>query len=140
MVVSEPFTLRVRNAVEAIAPASEAAEAWLSQQQISPEASLFVGLAIEELVTNCIKYGYDDGGEHFIDVALSVADHTLTMVVVDDGRPFDPLAAAPPDLSLAIEDRPLGGLGIRMLRELADNVTYERRNGANRVTLIKRAS
>ena len=139
MIVSEPFTLRVRNALEAISPANEAAEAWLSAQQVSPEVSFFVGLAIEELVTNCIKYGYDDVGEHFIDIALSVSDHTLTMVVVDDGRSFDPLAVPPPDLSLAIEDRPIGGLGIHMLRELADNVTYERRNGTNRVTLVKRS-
>jgi serine/threonine-protein kinase RsbW len=136
--MGEPLTLLVRNTVDAILPANNAAEAWLAGQEISPEVSFFVGLAIEELVTNCIKYGYDDAAEHTIDIVLSVADHTLTMTVVDDGHPFNPLSAPPPDLSLAIEDRPIGGLGIHMLRELTDNMTYERRDGTNRVTLTKR--
>jgi serine/threonine-protein kinase RsbW len=136
--MGEPLTLHVRNAIDAILPANNAAEAWLAGQEISPEASFFVGLAIEELVTNCIKYGYDDAAEHTIDIALSVADHTLTMTVVDDGHPFNPLSAPHPDLSLAIEDRPIGGLGIHMLRELTDNMTYERRDGTNRLTLTKR--
>jgi serine/threonine-protein kinase RsbW len=136
--VCESLSLHVRNTVDAITPASEAAEAWLGEQQTSPEAGFLVSLAIEELVTNCIKYGYDDAGEHTIDIELSLAGHTLTMIVVDDGHPFDPLAAPPPDLSLAIEDRPIGGLGIHLLRELADDVTYERRDGTNRLTLTKR--
>ena len=136
--MGEPLTLRLCNTMDAIAPANEAAEAWLSKQQISPEISFFISLAIEELVTNCIKYGYDDAGEHIIDIVLSVADHTLTMTVVDDGHPFDPLSVPPPDLSLAIEDRPIGGLGIHMLRELADSMTYERRDATNRLTLVKR--
>ncbi len=138
IVVGEPLTLHLGNTMDAIAPANEAAEAWLSGQQISPEVSYFISLAIEELVTNCIKYGYDDAGEHMIDIELSVADHRLTMVVVDDGHPFDPLSVPPPDLSLAIEDRPIGGLGIHMLRELADSMTYERRAATNRLTLVKR--
>jgi len=136
--VGESLTLHVRNKGDAIAPANEAAETWLTMQEISPEATFFAGLTIEELVTNCIKYGYDDSGEHIIDIELSVANHTLTITVVDDGRAFDPLSVSPPDMSGAIEDRPIGGLGIHMLRELADNMAYERRDNTNRVTLIKR--
>jgi len=134
----ETFNLRVVNTVEAIPPASEAAEAWLAERQVAPNVVFLVTLAIEELVTNCIKYGYDDADAHTIDIELSVDASKLTMVVADDGHPFNPLAATPPDLSLAIEDRPIGGLGIHMLRELTDEMTYERRDGANRVTLIKR--
>ncbi|HTC62825.1 MAG TPA: ATP-binding protein [Candidatus Saccharimonadales bacterium] len=136
--MGESLTLHVRNKGDAIAPANEAAETWLTMQEISPEATFFAGLTIEELVTNCIKYGYDDSGEHIIDIELSVANHTLTITVVDDGRAFDPLSVSPPDMSGAIEDRPIGGLGIHMLRELADNMAYERRDNTNRVTLIKR--
>lgn len=135
--VGESLTLQVRNTVEAIPPANAAAEAWLGAQQVSPEATYLVSLAIEELVTNCIKYAYDDAGEHTIEIVLRVADHALTMVVVDDGHAFDPLAAPPPDLSLAIEARPIGGLGIHLLRQLADEVRYERRGGTNRFTLTK---
>jgi anti-sigma regulatory factor (Ser/Thr protein kinase) len=62
------------------------------------------------------------------------------MLVVDDGHAFDPLDVKPPNLSAEIEDRQIGGLGIHMLRELADNISYERRDGTNRVTLTKRIS
>lgn len=138
MAAGEDLTLEVRNARDAIVPASAAAEAWLQQRQPSSEALYFVLLAIEELVTNCIKYGYDDAGEHTIIIRLSVADQILTVTVIDDGRPFDPLALPPPDLSLDIKDRPIGGLGIFLLRKLADESHYEWRDGRNRLTLEKR--
>ena len=85
--------LQLQNDIKAIDPANESARSWLSQQQVSPEVSYFVSLALEELVTNCIKYGYDDTNEHIIDVLLSLTDKTLTMIVVDDGHEFDPLLA-----------------------------------------------
>lgn len=135
--MGESLTLEVRNSRDAIAPASERAEAWLLRQAPSPEALYFVLLAIEELVTNCIAYGYDDGGEHIIVIVLSVTDQVLTMIVIDDGHPFDPLAVPSPDLSLDIQDRPIGGLGIFLLRELCDQIAYERRGDTNRLTLTK---
>ena len=140
MSVGESLTLQLENTNEAIGPATETAEAWLGVRQLSPDVSYLVSLAIEELVTNCIKYGYDDDGEHNIDIVLSVSDQALTMLVVDDGRPFDPLALTTPDLSLEIEDRPIGGLGIHLLKELSDDIQYERHEGMNRLTVIKRFS
>ena len=137
MVIVENLTLEVRNSVAAIAPASEAAEVWLQRSQPSPEAVFFLLLAIEELVTNCIKYGYDDAAEHTIVVVLSVANEMLTMTVTDDGHPFDPLSVPRPNLALDIQDRPIGGLGIYLLRELADHVAYERRGNKNCLTLTK---
>ena len=136
--MSECLTLEVRNSRDAIAPASEAAETWLRRHEPSSEATYFLLLAIEELVTNCIAYGYDDAGEHTIVLSLSVDGQTLTLIVIDDGHPFDPLAVPPPDLSLDIEHRPLGGLGIFLLREFADHIAYERRGNTNRLTLTKR--
>ncbi len=136
--MSGSFILHVRSKGDAIAPANEAAETWLATQEISPDAMFFASLTIEELVTNCIKYGYDDSTEHGIDIELSVANHTLTITVVDDGRAFDPFVVPPPDTSGPIEDRSVGGLGIHMLRELADNMSYERRGNTNRITLTKR--
>jgi anti-sigma regulatory factor (Ser/Thr protein kinase) len=62
------------------------------------------------------------------------------MTVVDDGHEFDPLAKEAPDLTLSVEDRPIGGLGIHLLRNLTDGMSYERRDGLNRLTLTKRLS
>ena len=131
--------LDIPGTIEAIRPATEQAEAWLAAQQVSFEAMYLASLAIEELVTNCIKYGYTgDANAHTIHIALSVDDRTLGIEVVDDGNPFNPLDARAPDLSLAVEDRPIGGLGLHLLRELADAVSYERRDGSNVLRLTKR--
>lgn len=134
------FTLRVRTAMDAIGPASEQAESWLAEQRVSADAAYLVSLAIEELVTNCIKYAYDDSNDHTVDIVLSVHAGDLNVEVIDDGRPFNPLEVPAPDLSLAMNDRPIGGLGLHLLRELADDVKYERRNGTNRLLLTKRLS
>jgi anti-sigma regulatory factor (Ser/Thr protein kinase) len=132
------LTLHVPGRVDAVHPATVQAEAWLAEQRVSFEAMYLVSLAIEELVTNCVKYGYRDSKAHTIDVVLSVENGTLTMDVIDDGNPFNPLEAPRPDLSLPIEARPAGGLGLHLLRELADEARYERRDSTNRLTLIKR--
>jgi anti-sigma regulatory factor (Ser/Thr protein kinase) len=134
------MTLHVAGTMEAIRPATVQAEAWLAEHRVSFEAMYLVSLAIEELVTNCIKYGYRDSKDHTIDFVLSVDGGTLTMDIIDDGNPFNPLEAPQPDLSLPIESRPIGGLGLHLLRELADDARYERRDSTNRLTLTKRMS
>jgi anti-sigma regulatory factor (Ser/Thr protein kinase) len=134
------LTLHVPGTIDAIHPATVQAEAWLSEQHVSFEAMYLVSLAIEELVTNCVKYGYRDSKDHTIDFVLRVGDGTLRVEVIDDGNPFNPLDAPRPDLSLPPEDRPIGGLGLHLLRELADDLRYERRDGTNRLSLTKRMS
>jgi anti-sigma regulatory factor (Ser/Thr protein kinase) len=145
--VGESLTLEVRNTHDAIAPASRRAETWLGGKGAGPKAVYLVLLALEELVTNCIKYAYDDRDEHIIRVNLSIEDSSceespggrkLRMTVIDDGRPFDPLQVPAPDLCSEAEDRQAGGLGLFLLRQMADGAGYERRNGTNRLTLIKR--
>ena len=132
------LTLNVPNTVEAIRPATEQAEAWLADQRVSFEAMYLASLTIEELVTNCIKYGYTDSNTHTVEIVFSVADGVLTIDVTDDGNPFNPLEAPGPDFSVAAEQRPIGGLGLHLLRELSDEQRYERRDGTNRLTLKKR--
>ena len=134
------LTLHVPGTMDAIHPATVQAETWLAEQQVSFEAMYLVSLAIEELVTNCIKYGYRDANGHTIDFLLSVDEGVLSLEVVDDGNPFNPLDAPRPDLSLPPEKRPIGGLGLHLLRELADEMRYERRDGTNRLSLTKRMS
>jgi serine/threonine-protein kinase RsbW len=136
--LGESFSIEVPNRREAIAPAMETAEAWLEKVQAPPRIVYFVDLAIEEIVTNCIHYGYSDDREHTILITLAVADETIIVTIKDDGDAFDPLAAPSPDFSIALKDRTEGGLGIHLLRNLADRVSYERRDGTNEMTLVKK--
>ena len=112
--------------------------AWLQSKQAGVAGEFFANLVVDELVTNCIKYAYSDAREHVIEVELQIANGDLTVTVVDDGQPFNPLTVPTPDTSLAIEERPLGGLGLHLLRQLSDGMSYERRGNQNRVVLVKR--
>jgi serine/threonine-protein kinase RsbW len=111
--------------------------AWLQSKQVGVAGEFFANLVVDELVTNCIKYAYSDAHDHVIEVELQIANGDLTVTVVDDGRAFNPLTIPSPDTSLAIDERPLGGLGLHLLRKLSDGITYERRGNQNRVVLVK---
>jgi anti-sigma regulatory factor (Ser/Thr protein kinase) len=135
--MNEPLQLRLRNSFEAIPPANEAVTQWLESRHAPPAACYLANLAIEELVTNCVKYGYEDNQEHVIEINLSVADGQMTLTISDDGLAFNPLEAPEPDTNLPLEARPVGGLGLHLVRKLADHMSYERHEGRNRLTVIK---
>jgi anti-sigma regulatory factor (Ser/Thr protein kinase) len=92
---------------------------------------------LEEIVTNVICHGCCDGSHASIEVELALQPDELVMTVEDSATPFDPLQAPAPDLEAALEDRPIGGLGVHLVRKLMDRVTYERRDGKNRLVMSK---
>jgi anti-sigma regulatory factor (Ser/Thr protein kinase) len=119
---------RVQNQLEQFAAAHHFPDRKLHEAQ----------LALEEHLTNIFHYAYDDDGEHriFIGVRLTAAD--LCIQVQDDGRPFNPLTHPAPDLSVPLAQRPVGGLGIHMIRKSLDGTEYRRENGKNILVMIKR--
>jgi hypothetical protein len=135
--MSTQLTLQITNQAEAIGPTTEATTCWLEQHGATPSMVYLASLTIEELVTNCIKYAYDDAGEHPIGIELEMADGAMRLSVSDDGRPFNPLTLPPPDLSLPAEERPVGGLGIYILRKHSDRMDYRRSGATNHVTVWK---
>ena len=135
--MDDQLTLRVKNAFAEIPAANEAASRWLADRNSSPVADYFANLTIEELVTNCIKHGYDDKGEHIIEITLKLSANELVLSVTDDEHSFNPLKLPKPDTHLPMEDRPIGGLGIHLLRKMSDRMEYERKGGKNQITLHK---
>ncbi len=96
-----------------------------------------MNVALDELLTNTVLYGLaDDGGEVSIDVELH--PDRLIVTLSDNGRPFNPFGRSAPDTTLSVEERPIGGLGIHMVRQLVDEVSYERRADRNVVVLTQR--
>ena len=115
-----------------------AVESMAERENWSPGLVFRVQLAIEEVVLNVMDYGYDEGVHEFELILTSEAD-TLTIEVVDDGRPFDPLNDVPtPDLEATVEERKVGGLGIHLVRTMMDQVNYRREQGRNYLTLVAR--
>ncbi len=103
-----------------------------------PEKVVFdINVVFDELLSNIIKYGYDDGALHEIHVALSASAAVIEIRIEDDGKAFDPLSLPEPDVSLPLAERPVGGLGIHFVRQLMDRVEYKRENNHNYLFLNK---
>jgi anti-sigma regulatory factor (Ser/Thr protein kinase) len=96
-------------------------------------------IILEELFTNAVNYGYSEGGAAAgrIEVGLAVKKGRLQIDFSDDGRPFDPLSHTPPELDRPPTDRPVGGLGLLLLRSLVDEARYRRDRGRNHLALIR---
>lgn len=96
-----------------------------------------VNVALDELLANELSHGMAgrDGGSVTVEVELD--QERVTITITDDGPEFDPFRQAAPDTTLPIEERPIGGLGIHLVRELMDEVSYQRRDGQNVVVLVK---
>src|SRR5262245_9856759 len=97
-----------------------------------------IKLALDEVVTNVIRYGHEDGGEHEIVSRIAREGGALAAEVDDDGRPFDPLNVAEPDVDKPLEERPLGGLGIHLARKMTDQLQYRRQGNRNVLTMRKK--
>jgi anti-sigma regulatory factor (Ser/Thr protein kinase) len=115
----------------------ELAERFGAQAGLSEEDVMSVNLVLDELVSNVIENAYEDTARHEIHVSMTFEGGELTIRVEDDGREFDPLQKPPPDLDLPLEERPVGGLGIHIVRTVMDAVEYERRDGRNILTMHK---
>ena len=97
-----------------------------------------LNLAIEEAVVNVMDYAYPKGTFGTVNIVATIADGILSFVISDNGKPFDPTAKAEVDTTLSAEERPLGGLGIHLVRKIMDDITYERKDNKNILTLHKK--
>jgi anti-sigma regulatory factor (Ser/Thr protein kinase) len=131
--ISEVF-LNKRDEIQRL---GAAAERFGAEHTLSDDDMMAINLVLDEVITNIIDYGYDDAADHEIRVTLAVEGDRLTIEVEDDARHFDPLKAPPPDLDLPLEERPVGGLGIHIVRTLMEAVEYQRRDGRNVLTMHK---
>lgn len=132
------LVLEIPGEFSALGPASAQVRGHLAEAGAPDAASFLAELVIEELVTNTIKYGYDTPGPHRILICVAFSAGMLTVEVRDDGHPFDPLAQPAPDTTLEAAERGIGGLGIHLVRQMSDEVRYERRGESNVVTVTKR--
>ncbi len=112
--------------------------AFVSEQGIAADDAARILILLEELLTNLAKYGYPDRAEPGrAEIALALNGSLLEIEFIDDGCAFDPLAVLLPNLDEPLEERPVGGLGLHLLRSLADGVRYERRDNKNVIRLSR---
>jgi serine/threonine-protein kinase RsbW len=128
---------RFRVGTRRLGPGLDALEAALRGGRLPQEAVLDLRLVAEEILTNVAKYAHGDRGEHWVRVRLELGAGEVTLEFTDDGRPFDPLAARLPGPEPGGE-RPVGGLGLELVRSLVDAADYARVGSQNVLTLRKR--
>jgi serine/threonine-protein kinase RsbW len=123
--------LTLTNDLRDLVRVNAAANEFLERCGIAPAATYATSLALEEVLSNVIRHGYEDAGRHVISVSLRVGEAGVELQVVDDGRAFDPLSAPQVDLDAPLEERAVGGLGLHLLRGMASDVRYRRSGGRN---------
>ena len=109
-----------------------------SQAGLDAASSTKLNIAVEEAVVNVMSYAYPADSQGEVRVDADVADGCIVLTVSDSGQPFDPTTVEPADTSLDADDRPIGGLGIHLMRRYTDNLQYERRDGRNVLTMTKK--
>ena len=109
----------------------------LDKHGCTPKTRTQLRMAVEELYVNVAHYAYPEKDGWF-EIRGSVEDGVATFTLTDGGKPFDPLAKPDPDTLLSGEERGIGGLGIYMVKSMADEVKYEYTDGCNRLTLRKK--
>lgn len=124
---------------EGVAQAKAFAMRYAADCGLDTAVGARLAVIVEELVTNLAKYGHPSGtSPGRAALRLRLEEGRLTLDMIDDGRPFDPLSALPPDLDVAPERRAVGGLGLHLVRSLAETLRYEWIEGRNHLTLTIR--
>jgi len=111
-------------------------EFWSAASLASAQRTTFE-LALEEVFTNIVRHGTRPGKVPSVEVSLVVATDGLTMTIEDDGPRFDPLSLPEPDITAELDERPVGGLGVFLVRQMMDAVSYQYVGTRNRLSMTK---
>lgn len=130
-------SISIRNDLHEIPRVGRMIESFVADYGLPSSLASAFTLASDELLVNVISYGYDDGQEHNIYLQINCDASALVLRLEDDGRAYNPFSAPIPDLTVELIDRPVGGLGVHLVRQLMDQVEYDRQANKNVVRLTK---
>ncbi len=136
-VASMQLTVELDAEMESLASADKAVGDFAESMSWPEEVTFKVKLVVEEILMNVISYGGDRAHRPRIMLLLSQCNDLVSLEISDDGTAYDPLSAPPPDLESELEDRPIGGLGVHLIRELMDSVSYKFEDGRNHLLVTK---
>ncbi len=133
--------LTVNATLENIETVTKFVDEQLEELDCPLKAQMQIDVAIDELFGNIAHYAYSpDVGPATVKVGVEKDPMAVVITFIDNGVPYDPLAAADPDTTLSAEDREIGGLGIFLVKKTMDDVVYEYKNGQNILTIKKNIS
>ena len=134
--MTEPLFLRIPPDHDELEQIPAAVEEFAERDNWPPDLVFKLNLVLEELGVNIVNYS---GATGEIEISLASDEETVTIEIADNGRPFNPLAELDtPDISAPLGERPVGGLGVHLVRSMMDELSYSREDGMNRLAMTKR--
>ena len=133
----ENKVLTVNNKIEELTRVERFLEELAHEWNLPEQLVLSLNLVIEEALTNTILYGFHDEENHVIEILFNLNAGIISITISDDADEYDPTQKSDPDILLSAEERPVGGLGIYLIRKIMDSVQYKRINNINNLILTK---
>ena len=128
-------TLNLHNDVNEVPMLGEWMEVTGEQLGLPMAAVFQLNLALEEAFVNVVDYAYPGKNGMPVQLNMDGTGETLTFTLIDEGEPFDPTTLDEPDTNLSAEERPVGGLGVFLVKQIMDEVRYERQGNRNILTM-----
>lgn len=124
--------------LENLSKVNEFVEEFLKEKDCSQKIRMQLELVVEEIFSNIANYAYgDDTGKVTIEGCLEDDAAKFRLKFMDHGSPYNPLKQPDPDINMELEDRPIGGLGIFLVKKNVDDITYQHEDGQNILTIVK---
>ncbi len=129
--MSQPVELAFEAELKSLERVHVLVESFSEAQALSAKASYALSLCLEELLTNVVMHGRGRPKGITITLCIVLAGEDVLVTIEDDGSPYDPTETPEPDLDALLEDRPIGGLGVHLVREFAHRFDYRHEGGKN---------
>ncbi len=129
--------LVIPNRIEEVATVLTGFEEFAASHGLDDSIRRTVLLVLDDLVNNVVSYAFHSAADHDIEISVELSPHRLAITIADDGIPFNPFGIDRPEVDASLEERDIGGLGIRLVMTLMDEYNYSRRGGKNVVTIVK---
>ena len=127
----ERLRFKINNDFEELKILNRSVRTFLSTISIASKTVYKVNLILEEMITNIIKYGYDDDKQHEIEVNINITKEYIRLRIIDDGNEFDTAMSPNPDTDIPLEQMRIGGLGIFLVKNISNNIKYKRHKKKN---------
>ena len=131
----DEFHVSLSPRLSAVRSLSRMVEEFGDANRLPHSKVYLINLALDELITNSVTYGFGGIANPKIEVTVRLDGDALVLTTVDNGHRFDPTSVDSPDVDAPVERRPIGGLGLHLIKTFADRVNYKFENGRNRLTL-----
>ncbi len=129
MALLKEISIVLKNSFAELETLSLALKKFGDAHHLPLKVILDINLALDEIFTNIVSYGFKDFEEHLINIHLLINAQELTIKIQDDGIPFNPMDIPAPDLDAPLAERKAGGLGIHLVKKKMDEMHYQRRQG-----------